>query len=413
MPSYSQTPLARRVLDDWAPPAALRGARAARRRLRGDGAARGATATAAGSTPATAPSPVAASEEAAPAGLTGIPRWDDLTERSLEELKSCDDRYRPTNFWGPGLTQLLADMREHGLAGFKTWPTAGYWFYPTYGVGFTNATIRRTFRFTERFNTRVSLPWMNGALSGIWEARRDFDAARLAWNQERWPFDHDGFGESTVGSPWQHYKLTDSKEVGWGRPYLNYLLCLAALSQHVQEVPKSFLELGGGFGVLGEIVLSRDPEARYVDLDIPPLLTTSSYYLTELFGDRVSTYDEAIAASGPIPLQGSACLPNYRIDDLEQAFDVFLNAYSFQEMEPDVVEQYIESVCRIGPKYVVSLNSRSGKPKVSEGHEIGVVEPVTSGYIIDEFTRRGYTLRATYNRPLIVSAGELAVLKKD
>ncbi len=350
--------------------------------------------------------------ETALAKVTGIPRWGDLTARSLEELKTCDPMYRPTNFWGPGLTQLLGDMAEHGLGGFKTWPTAGYWFYPSYGVGFTNATIQKTFRFARRFNQRVSLSWMTGALTGIWEARRDFDAARLAWDHETWPFDHDSFGESAVGKPWQHFKLTDSKDVGWGRPYLNYLLCLAALSRHVDERPQSFLEIGGGFGVLGEILLGRDPDARYVDLDIPPLLTVASYYLTELFGDRVSVYDETIPPSGPISLQGSACLPNYRIDDLDQSFDVFVNSYSFQEMEPDVVEQYIDSVCRIGPKYVVSLNSKEGKPKVSEGHAIGVVDPVTSTYIIEQFTKRGYSLCATYGRPLIVSAGELAVLKK-
>lgn len=41
-----------------------------------------------------------------------------------------------------------------------------------------------------------------------------------------------------------------------------------------------------------------------------------------------------------------------------------------------------------------------------------MIEPVTSGYVIVQFEKRGYTLCSTYNRPLIVSAGELAVLKK-
>jgi hypothetical protein len=67
-----------------------------------------------------------------------------------------------------------------------------------------------------------------------------------------------------------------------------------------------------------------------------------------LFGDRVSAYDESITPSGPISLQGSAGLPNYRIDDLAQTFDVFLNSYSFQEMEPDVVSQYIDSCAGSG-----------------------------------------------------------------
>ena len=74
------------------------------------------------------------------------------------------------------------------------------------------------------------------------------------------------------------------KDHGWTRPYLNYMLCMAALSQHVDKPPTSVLELGGGFGVLGEFLLARGPQMRYVDLDIPPLLTVASYYLRTLYG---------------------------------------------------------------------------------------------------------------------------------
>lgn len=188
---------------------------------------------------------------------------------------------------------------------------------------------------------------------------------------------------------------------------------MSALSSHVSRPPKSFLELGGGCGVLGEIVMSHDPEARYVDCDIPPLLTVSSYYLTELFGDdRVLTYDDSVADTGPIDVPRSACLPNWRIRDVNGRFDVFVNSFSFQEMEPDVVEQYIDTVAGKGVSYVVSLNSRAGKVKADPDRDGGVIEQVTSSLIIKMFEQRGYELCGTYGRPLIVSAGELAVLKR-
>jgi putative sugar O-methyltransferase len=341
--------------------------------------------------------------------------WADLTERTLEEIKGVDAIYRPTNFWEPALEQLLGDMAEQGLENFKSWPVAKVWFYPRYGYGFSYASIDATYARAKEVNPSTNKSWLAGFLSGGLEAARDFDVVRLAWDQQRWPFDLTGYGESRVGTPVQYYKLTGA-EHGWTRPYLNYLLCLAALSKHVDTPPQAFLEIGGGYGVLGEILLSRDPEARYVNLDIPPLVTVSSYYLKTLFGDRVTTYDGDLARSGELKLVTSAVLPNWRIKDVRGDFDVFVNSYSFQEMEPDVVEHYIDAVARAGIAYVVSLNSRNGKPKAEERgdrHWGGVIEPVTSQLIVDLFSARGYELQGRYNRPLIHSAGELVVLRRS
>jgi hypothetical protein len=174
--------------------------------------------------------------------------------------------------------------------------------------------------------------------------------------------------------------MTGTDEVGWGRPYLNYLLCLAALSRHVETEPTSFLELGGGFGTLGKIVMRRNAAARYVNLDLPPLLTVAAYYL---------------------------------VPDVVGPFDVFMNAYSFQEMEPDVVDHYIQAVADMGVRYVVSYNSIHCKPQKVEGAEGGVIDPVTSSRIIDMFERRGYRLLHTYRDPLVVSAAEIAVLERS
>ncbi|HZO64017.1 MAG TPA: putative sugar O-methyltransferase [Kribbellaceae bacterium] len=346
-------------------------------------------------------------------GLTNA-AWAELTARTLEEIRGVDAIYRPTNFWGPALDQLLADMAERGLENFKSWSTSKVWFYPLYGHGFSYATIDATYQRAKAVNPSTDKSWLTGLLTGGREAGRDFDVVRLAWDQDRWPFDLTGHGESRHGTPPQYHRLTGA-EHGWTRPYLNYLLCLTALSKHVDAAPKSFLEIGGGYGVLGEILLSRDPEARYVNLDIPPLMTVSSYYLTTLFGDRVATYDADMVAAGELELGTSAVLPNWRITNVRDDFDVFVNSYSFQEMEPHVVEHYIDAVAEAGVEYVVSLNSRHGKPRSDERgdrHWGGVIEPVTSQLIVDLFSARGYRLAGRYNAPLIYSAGELVVLRK-
>ncbi len=358
-----------------------------------------------------APSAVAA---LVPDGRTNA-AWAELTARTLEEIEGVDAIYRPTNFWGPALDQLLADMAERGLENFKSWSTAQVWFYPRYGRGFSYATIDATYERAKAVNPSTDKNWLTGFLTGGVEAGRDFDVVRLVWDQERWPFDLTGYGESRQGTPLQYHRLTGAGH-GWTRPYLNYLLCLTALSRHVDAVPKSFLEIGGGYGVLGEILLSRDPEARYVNLDIPPLMTVSSYYLRTLFGDQVATYDGELAKPGELEPSTSAVLPNWRIKDVRGDFDVFVNSYSFQEMEPNVVEHYIDAVAEAGVEYVVSLNSRKGKQKAhkrGDRHWGGVIEPVTSQLIVDLFSARGYRLEGRYNAPLIYSGGELVVLRRS
>lgn len=333
-----------------------------------------------------------------------------MTKRLLEGVRECDPIYRPTNFWTPGLREILADLEQRGLENFKSWPTAGWWFYPTYHTPLPPKTFEKTYKLVLKENPALDkVTWIR-TTNGFHEARRDFDAARLTWDQSRWPFDLDGFGESAVGQPPRHYALTDEDSVRWGKPYVNYLLCLAALSRHVDQPPSRFLEIGGGFGVLGEILLRRDDQARYVNLDIPPLLTVSSYYLTTLFGDRVRIPDAL--DDGPVEPPTSACLPNWRLPDVRGPFDVFVNSFSFQEMEPHVVDHYIGMVADLGVTYVVSLNSREGKRRATEGAEGGVLDPVTSARITEMFSERGYTVCGRYGRPLIYSAGELVVLKR-
>lgn len=339
--------------------------------------------------------------------------WDVLTERTLREIEQAPEVYRPTNFWSPGLTELLQNMRDGGLDQFKSWPTATKWFYPTYGNSWSADRIAAIYQSArETYHPGVWKMHLEPALNGSFEARRDFDVANAWWDQRRWPFDLLSFGESRVGRPRQAYPLVPEKpQVTFGRGYVNYLLCLAALSQHVNEPPRSFLEIGGGFGVLGEILLSRDPDTVYVDLDIPPLVTVAAYYLSELFGaERVLVYDDRVADAGQLTPGGSAVLPNYRIEDLRGDYEVFINSFSFQEMEPAVVDRYVEHVAARGVRYAVSLNSRDGKPKSTKQGEWGVIDQVTSDRVVEMFQRRGFTLLGRYDAPFLRSAGQLVVL---
>ena len=51
--------------------------------------------------------------------------------------------------------------------------------------------------------------------------------------------------------------------------------------------PKTVLEIGGGFGILGHILgQSKIKNFRYINLDLPPLSLITENYLMRVFGKK-------------------------------------------------------------------------------------------------------------------------------
>ena len=111
-------------------------------------------------------------------------------------------------------------------------------------------------------------------------------------------------------------------------------------------------------------------------------------------------------------MPGSGVFPSWRIEDVQGDFDVFVNSFSFQEMEPHVVDNYVAAVCAKGVRYAVSLNSREGTYKADNAGEWGSLEPVKSADIVEMFEKHGYTLVGQYDEPLVHDGRQVNVLKK-
>jgi hypothetical protein len=59
--------------------------------------------------------------------------------------------------------------------------------------------------------------------------------------------------------------------------------------------------------------------------------------------------------------------------------DLFVNFISFQEMEPDVVQNYLLHVDRLRAKFLLLRNLREGKQKVRKSGGVGVKNPIQGG----------------------------------
>ncbi|MBF9032833.1 putative sugar O-methyltransferase [Rhodobacterales bacterium HKCCE2091] len=314
-------------------------------------------------------------------------------ERLLERSRDADPLFQATSFWAAARDAILADLDRHGIGNFRNEGASLSYFVPTYGAP-GNALGPEQMDALAEIASK-SLPkqraliesWFSGAAHALSDYRafaaavRDTPAARLF-----------GFSDCRVGNPRELFTF-DGRD--YSRSALNYLMGLALLSKHADlDTCRTFLEIGGGFGTLGHVLTSCWPDThRYIDVDIPPTCLFADYYLEHACRavPLLSSVDAAETGRLSVDeLPRLACLPNWKIADLDGTVDVFVNFISFQEMEPDVVSNYLAHVTRLSPKWILLRNMREGKQRRSETNPAGVVDPITIDFYSTELT--GYEL---------------------
>jgi len=201
-------------------------------------------------------------------------------------------------------------------------------------------------------------------MSGEYQATSDYRVFK-ATDQDSKPY-VSLVNESQIGSPANQFVFEDKR---YSRSMLNYLAGINYLKRTVDTSKiETVLEIGGGFGTLGEILLSDERNnAFYIDVDIPPTSFASSYYLKELLGkENFGDYSdlktkESLVIDELRAEYKAVVLPAWEIEKLQGTIDLFVNFISFQEMEPHVVENYLKHVERLKPTYILLRNMREGK----------------------------------------------------
>lgn len=330
---------------------------------------------------------------------------DQSLDMMLEDMAAAEEAYRPTQFWQIAAKSLLDEVAMHGIDSFRSLPGPLSYFVPTYGFPGAHAEPAR---FDEVRAALARLPLgdprctahLERLLSGEAQAESDF---RVLLAADPGDSPHlDRFDESSVGDPQEQFVFNGRR---FSRSSLNYLLGLAFLKRQCDlSTVKVVLEIGGGFGSLGEILL-QDPRNSYfyLDVDIPPTIYFATHYLSRIHGENaVLGYAEARAmdrirideVSGTYR---AAMLASWQLAKLEGKVDLFVNFISFQEMEPEVVRNYLQQVDRLATRFVLLRNIREGKAKAPTPEALGVRDPI-SGEMYDGYLPN-YRLKATNTLP--------------
>lgn len=301
----------------------------------------------------------------------------------LADMEQADPLYRPTNFWQTGLAEIVRTLRRRGVEDFRAQPSSHRFFVPMY------RSLSAPVRAAAGAVKAVGRPALAERMMGLERARWEYAVVQqLDPGGEP---DLRNVSESTWGEPTEQVEFDGRR---YSKSMLNYLRGLVAVKRHVPDLKiRTVMEIGGGYGTLGEILAPQG--ITYVDVDIPPVGFVATRYLQEVLGaDAVADYAEtrdwdSVDVGTLAEHRRSAVLCPWQLPKVVGEIDLFVNFISFQEMEPPVVANYVEQVKRLGAKVVLLRNSTTGKQVVDEGR-LGVREAITRDTYLDLFS--GYDL---------------------
>lgn len=312
----------------------------------------------------------------------------DLLTRMLTDMEGADELFRPTNYWSSGLDTIVQDLTARGFGDFRDHPSAHEFYVPVY----RNRKLDRPLSLVAGVAGRVAGRKVGRRIREVaLNEERAFQEYRLlkaADTPGGLPLA--GVSESTYGKGEQF----EFGGAHYSRPFLNYLRGVAFLKKHLPtDDLSSIMEIGGGYGTLGEILLKSRSDGFYLDIDIPPVAAVATHYLQQVFGkDAVFTYEDV---NGPIDIDAirkryrAAVICPWQLPQVVGSVDLFANFISFQEMEPHVVKNYATLLQPHVRQAILLRNSARGKVEVDEAGKVGVMKATTTddmaGYF-DQFS---------------------------
>jgi putative sugar O-methyltransferase len=310
-------------------------------------------------------------------------KYTELAE-AIEDMNAQSELYRPTSFWSNASQRIVDELNEQGIERFRRFTSTLSFFVPTYGLPgncFTKELVDALTNTVEKDFpdlVKAKLGLKQFLIGEMW-AHSDFSVIKAADIESNLPYLH-LFSESSFGQPVEQFEFENRK---FSRSSLNYLLGLSMLKKQLKGyVPETVMEIGGGFGTLGEILSTTGiKNLRYIDVDIPPTSFVAQHYLTALLGeDKVATYKKTKTQTeiqiANLPTASVLC--SWQIEKLVGKIDLFVNFISFQEMEPKVVHNYLSHVSRLKADWILLRNMKEGKNVKTDTNSVGVEIPILS-----------------------------------
>ena len=328
-----------------------------------------------------------------------------LLDEMMSDLHKQDKLYKPGNYWTFYEKGIIRQIKKNSLSQFRSWSgSAGIGNIQSFGGGTDHLVGRFGAHFHPFDNKFINFDnnffikaynFIINKLSKYFsflsffsfraaEARRYFDAQvkktqNLAYDTV-YNLDKDlllSISDSQVGNPSGFYRNDKFYTI----EFLDFIKKISFIKKNTDfENINSIVEVGSGIGLLTSAFLKFKKTLKYIIIDIPPALYISQSYL-EASGYKILGYREVIKLKNlkdiNIDEYQVICIPSWKIDLLkDNKFDLFINHGSFQEMEPEIVKNYLEKISPQISKYIYLENGKKGHALGKKGN-FGVLEKTT------------------------------------
>ena len=154
--------------------------------------------------------------------------------------------------------------------------------------------------------------------------------------------------------------------------FLDYYIRYCFVNKHLSfKGDEVIVELGSGSGYQVEVLKKLYPDMTVLCFDLPAQVYLCQNYISGALGDEnVITTEETLNWTDLSGVQKGKVhfLPNWMMPLLKDfEFDVFWNAASFGEMEPSVVENYLDFI-KGRAKSIYLLQMRHGQKMTGKAH---------------------------------------------
>jgi putative sugar O-methyltransferase len=304
-------------------------------------------------------------------------------EKAFKELENKNSLYKPSSFWVQASKKIFNQIKTEGIENFRGLSLSLRYFVPTYsspGNSLNKDIEEKIWLCLNDYGVnKKQFATIQNFLSGYNYANSDYRVFVASDDSSKKPF-LDNFSENSYGNPREQFDFAGKM---FSRSALNYMLGLVFLKKNVGEVDiRKVLEIGGGFGTLGEILnTSGIANMKYINIDIPPICYIAWNYLSKIYKDEINPLESMLENDLLTieELKPCSVFNNWQIEQLKGEIDLFVNYISFQEMEPDIVMNYINHVKRLNAKFILLCNIREGKQKKIKHNDVGVKKPILKG----------------------------------
>jgi putative sugar O-methyltransferase len=321
-----------------------------------------------------------------------VPGDEALLSLMMSGLKQADPSFQPTNYWAAYEPRFMNELKAHGLKDmrrqknlvFRSFGAVDF-VHPVAELMLRNHRLFRQWPFNTQPITKLA-ERIDKYLSRYIKTvdALDFETyVRLgyAYANEYARGSHarplSEFSMSVAGNP---EGVVEIEGRLYSRQMIQYYLQYAYISRFVNfnDLPV-IAELGSGMGRQTEIFFKLHPESAYLLFDIPPQLYVAEQYLQTVFPGKVVSYRETqhwtdlkSIKPGHIHILG-----NFKMPLLATApVSLFWNSASFHEMEPAVVQNYLQYVDATCQWAYLAENLKGGKRAKAPG-DLGILQVTT------------------------------------